>query len=120
MHELDVKLFEAGKAGYQGVEIFWEDLVYAAKKISPESNEKDEAAMLRAAQYARDLCDQNGLVVLVLQPFMNYEGLLDQAKHVELIIKLKLWFKVAKILGTDMIQIPSQVCSNGRSAYNLF
>lgn len=109
MHDLDVKLLEAGKAGYKGVEVFWEDLVYAAKKITPGSDEKDEAAMLKAAQHARDLCDQNGLSVLVLQPFINYEGILDQAQHDELIVKLKLWFKVIKVLGTDMIQIPSQV-----------
>lgn len=109
MHDLDVKLLEAGKAGYKGVEIFWEDLVYAAKKLTPGSDGKDEAAILRAAQYARILCDQNGLTVLVLQPFVNYEGLLDQAAHDELIGKLKLWFKIVKVLGTDMIQIPSQV-----------
>ncbi|KAJ6568391.1 xylose isomerase-like protein [Mycena vulgaris] len=113
VHELDVKLVEAGKAGYQGVEIFWEDLVYAAKRITPDSDETDEAAMLRAAQYARDLCNQNALAVLSLQPFMNYEGLLDQSKHKELIVKLKLWFKVVKVLGTDLIQIPSQMNSDG-------
>jgi hypothetical protein len=111
VHELEVKLAEAGMAGYQGVEIFWEDLVYAAKKLSPDSDEKDEPVMLQAAQHARELCDQNGLSVLVLQPFMNYEGLLDQSKHDELVVKLRLWFKVVKILGTDLIQIPSQVCS---------
>ncbi|KAJ7709005.1 putative 4-hydroxyphenylpyruvate dioxygenase [Mycena rosella] len=113
VHELEVKVVEAGKAGYQGVEIFWEDLVYAAMRISPDSDEKDEAAMLRAAQYAKDLCDQNRLVVLVLQPFMNYEGVLDQSKHEELIVKLRLWFKIVKILGTDLIQIPSQMNSEG-------
>ncbi|KAJ7483331.1 xylose isomerase-like protein [Mycena latifolia] len=111
VHELDVKIVEAGKAGYQGVEIFWEDLVYAAKKFSPDSDEKDEAAMLRAAQYVRDLCDQNGLDILVLQPFMNYDGLLEQSQHDELIVKLELWFKVVKVLGTDMIQTPAR-CMN--------
>ncbi|KAJ7147633.1 4-hydroxyphenylpyruvate dioxygenase [Mycena crocata] len=83
VHELDVKIVEAGEAGYQGVEIFWEDL--------------------------------NGLVVLVLQPFINSEGLLDRARHEELIVKLELWFKVVKVLGTDMIQIPSQMNSDGRA-----
>ncbi|KAJ7066774.1 xylose isomerase-like protein [Mycena belliarum] len=113
VHELDVKLFEAGKAGYKGVEISWEDLVYVAKRLSPDSDGKTEAAMLQAAQYARDLCDQNGLTVLVLQPFLNYEGLLDRSQHDKLIVKLKLWFQVIKVLGTDMIQIPSQMNSNG-------
>ncbi len=100
---------EAKNAGYQGLEVFWEDLVYAAKKINPTSTEKDEATMLQAARYAKELCDKNGLVVMALQPFWNYDGLLDETKHQENITKLKLWFKVAKILGTDLIQVPSQV-----------
>ncbi|KAJ6621460.1 xylose isomerase-like protein [Mycena sp. CBHHK59/15] len=113
VHDLDVKLAEAGKAGYQGVEVFWEDLVYAAKKLVPDSGEQNEGAMLQAAQYTRDLCEKNGLVVMALQPFVNYEGLLDQVLHNELIVKLKLWFKIAKVLGTDLIQVPSQMNSEG-------
>ncbi|KAJ7780154.1 sugar phosphate isomerase [Mycena maculata] len=101
VHDLDVKLREAGRAGYKGIEVFWEDLVYAAKKISP------------AAQYARALCDENGLAVVVLQPFVNYEGLLDRAAHDALAVKLKLWFKVVKVLGSDLIQVPSQMNSEG-------
>ena len=37
---------------------------------------------------------------------MHYEGLLDRKEHVQRIDKLKLWFQLAKILGTDTIQIP--------------
>ncbi|KAJ7498072.1 xylose isomerase-like protein [Mycena galericulata] len=68
VHDLDVKLREAGRAGHKGVEMFWEDLVY---------------------------------------PLVDYEGLLDGAKHDEFIVKVKLWLKVVKILGTDLIQIPA-------------
>ncbi|PBL00734.1 sugar phosphate isomerase [Armillaria gallica] len=113
VHDLDVKMAEAKNAGYQGLEVFWEDLVYAAKKINPTSTEKDEATMLQAARYAKELCDKNGLVVMALQPFLNYDGLLDETKHQENITKLKLWFKVAKILGTDLIQVPSQMNLEG-------
>lgn len=104
-----MKFSEAGKAGFKGVEMFWEDLVWAAKKFDPTADEKNETAMLQAAQYARALCDKNGLTVMALQPFLNYDGLLDEEKHRELIVKLKLWFRVVKVLGTDLIQVPSQV-----------
>ncbi|KAJ7261873.1 xylose isomerase-like protein [Mycena rebaudengoi] len=113
VHDLDVKLGEAGRVGYHGVEVFWEDLVYSAKKIAPGSDEKDEAAILQATWHVRELCDKNGLVVVCLQPFMNYEGTLDHAAHDALIVKLRLWFKVVKVLGTDLIQIPSQMNSDG-------
>lgn len=89
--------------------MFWEDLVFAAKRFDPDSTERSEPAILKAAEWARGLCDANGLVVMALQPFINYDGLLDEGKHAEQIVKLKLWFKVVKILGTDLIQVPSQV-----------
>jgi 4-hydroxyphenylpyruvate dioxygenase len=44
-----------------------------------------------------------------LQPFLNYDGLLDQKAHDVMIEKLHFWFKIAKVLGTEMIQVPSQV-----------
>lgn len=113
IHDLDVKIAEARNAGFQGLEIFWDDLVCAAKRINPTSTEKDEAAMLRATRYTKELCDTNGLVVMALQPFLNYDGVLDETKHQEHITKLKLWFKVAKILGTDLIQVPSQMNLEG-------
>lgn len=40
---------------------------------------------------------------------MNYDGVLDPAIHAKHIAKLHLFFKVVKILGTDSIQVPTQV-----------
>ncbi|KAK0198716.1 xylose isomerase-like protein [Armillaria mellea] len=93
VHDLDVKIAEAKNAGFQGLEVFWEDLVYAAKKISPTSTEKDEAAMLQATRYVKEL----------RQKWTGSHGP----------AALKLWFKVAKILGTDLIQVPSQMNLEG-------
>lgn len=109
MHELDVKLPEAAKAGFQGIELFWEDLVYAAKRFDPAATDTSEEPIIKAAQWTRELCDKHGLKIVVLQPFMNYDGLLDQKAHDAMIKKLHLWFKLVKILGCDLIQVPSQV-----------
>lgn len=109
VHELDVKLAEAGKAGLQGIELFWEDLVYAAKRFDPEATETSEGPLLQAAQWTRGLCDQHRLEIYVLQPFLNYDGLVDSEAHNRMIKKLHLWFKIAKILRTDIIQVASQV-----------
>ncbi|KAF7317653.1 Sugar phosphate isomerase [Mycena kentingensis (nom. inval.)] len=113
VHGLDVKLAEAGRAGFDGVEIFWEDIVYKAQSLAPEMSledvEKDEAAILKAAEYTKRLCDEHNLSVLCLQPFMNYEGLVDAKAHEAMLNKLRLWFKAVKILRTDMIQVPSQM-----------
>lgn len=40
-------------------------------------------------------------------PFMQYEGLRDKDWHAQRIAEMTLWLKRAKILGTDLIQIPS-------------
>lgn len=109
VHELDVKIAEAANAGFQGIEMFWEDLVYAAKKIDPTATETSQGPILQAAKWARELCDRHKLEIFVLQPFMNYDGLLDPGAHEFMITKLHFWFKVAKVLGTEMIQVPSQV-----------
>ena len=109
VHELDVKIPEARRAGYQGIELFWEDLVYAAKSFDQAATETSERPILQAAHRVRELCDKEGLEIFVLQPFVNYDGLLDQKIHDCMIKKLHFWFKIAKVLGTEMIQIPSQV-----------
>jgi 4-hydroxyphenylpyruvate dioxygenase len=109
VHELDIKIPEAGRAGYQGIELFWEDLVYAAKRFDSAATETSEKPILRAAHWVRELCDKEGLEIFVLQPFLNYDGLLDQEAHDRMIKKLHFWFKIAKVLGTEIIQVPSQV-----------
>jgi 4-hydroxyphenylpyruvate dioxygenase len=114
VHELDVKIPEASKAGFQGIELFWEDLVYGAKRFDPAATETSEGPILQAAKWTRELCDKEGLEIFVLQPFLNYDGILDQTVHDLMIKKIHFWFKIAKVLRTDMFQVPSQV---GNFAY---
>ena len=45
--------------------------------------------------------------IFVLQPFKNYECLLSPELHVEKIEKLKRGFELARLLGTNTIQIPT-------------
>ncbi|KAA8646692.1 hypothetical protein EYZ11_010939 [Aspergillus tanneri] len=105
-HQLPEKLKQASIHGFKGVEIFYEDLEYLARDLSHGSDASPEGLLL-AARTARHLCDQNNLTVVCLQPFLSYEGLLDPVEHRKRIEKLKLWFQIIKILGTDMIQIPA-------------
>ncbi|KAF9884816.1 hypothetical protein FE257_001232 [Aspergillus nanangensis] len=111
VHSLPEKLAQASKAGFQGVEIFYEDLEYLAIEKGPLT----DANILLAAEETRRLCDRNGLQIIGLQPFLFYEGLTDRAQHAEKIRKLKLWFQIAKRLGTDIIQIPSNFQPDGIS-----
>ncbi|KAL6166080.1 hypothetical protein ACJQWK_07446 [Exserohilum turcicum] len=90
----------AAKHGIEGIELFYEDLVDYSGSDSP-------SALIAGAATLRDLCSSLGLEIICLQPFMHYEGLLDRKLHEERIQEMKLWMKLAKVLQTDIIQVPS-------------
>lgn len=106
LHDFDKKVHEAAKNGFEGVEIFYEDLDYLARKLF-SVGEPSNDEILRAAEHARRLLDEANIVVIGLQPFLFYEGLLDRQQHDRLISKVLIWFQIAKRLRTDTIQIPA-------------
>ncbi|KAJ5363448.1 uncharacterized protein N7496_009161 [Penicillium cataractarum] len=106
LHNLDYKIEQAAKAGFKGIEIFYEDLDYAAREASGSDSPSAED-ILNAADRAHESCQAQGLEVIGLQPFLFYEGLKDCEQQAKLIEKMKLWFQIAKRLETDTIQIPA-------------
>ncbi|RJE20491.1 3-dehydroshikimate dehydratase [Aspergillus sclerotialis] len=103
VHSMPEKLARASEAGFKGIEIFYEDLEYVAK----DHGDVSPAGLLNAASEVKKLCDANGLTIIGLQPFLFYEGLTDRQEHAARIEKLKLWFQIVHIFGTDIIQIPT-------------
>lgn len=103
-HSLEHKLSMAAKHGLQGIELFYEDLADLARPPTPSN-------LLSAATYVRSLCTSLGLDIICLQPFMHYEGLLDRTQHAQRIQDLHLWIQLAKVLDTDLIQVPSSFLS---------
>ncbi|KAK4187476.1 xylose isomerase-like protein [Podospora australis] len=106
VHKLDM----AHKYGYQGLELFHEDLADVAVQLSNEPPSPDgpsPAAQLAAAEHIAQLCCARGISILCLQPFSQYDGLLDRAEHARRLDQLSLWISLAHTLGTDMIQIPA-------------
>ncbi|KAH6629496.1 xylose isomerase-like protein [Boeremia exigua] len=99
-HSFEHKMAMAAKHGLEGIELFYEDLC----DLAPSKSASD---LLTAAAYVRDLCDSLGLYIICLQPFMHYEGLLDRQKHDERVEEMKVWMKLAHVLGTDIISVPS-------------
>ncbi|KAJ5489220.1 3-dehydroshikimate dehydratase [Penicillium diatomitis] len=100
VHNLPDKLLQAAAHGFQGIELFFDDLdCYAHRAFNGDH--------LEAAHQTRTLCNNLGLTIICLQPFSMYEGLLDRAESDRLINdKLPRWFRLARALGTDMIQVP--------------
>lgn len=103
-HSFAHKLDMAQAYGYKGIELFYEDLADVANQLGHSTTAENE---LQAAEIIRKMCEQRDLAILCLQPFAGYEGLLDRSEHARRLEQLKFWFQLAKILGTDIVQIPS-------------
>ncbi|KAJ5112694.1 hypothetical protein N7532_000739 [Penicillium argentinense] len=106
LHDLNYKIEQAAKAGFKGIEIFYEDLDYAARQISKNDSPSPEH-ILQAAEHVFDLCQRQGLEIIGLQPFLFYDGLKDREQHARLLEKMKFWLRIAKTLETNTIQIPA-------------
>lgn len=106
LHDFDKKVHQAATHGFEGIEVFYEDLDHLARKLfSVEEPSNDQ--ILKAAEHASRLLNEANITVIGLQPFLFYEGLLDRQQHARLIEKIHVWFQIAKRLGTNTIQIPA-------------
>lgn len=103
VHDLAPKLDQAARHGLD-IELFFEDLEYLAHTMSARSHSE---RLTQAARHVRALCDQRGLAIVCLQPFMHYEGLRDRQRHQQRVDEFRLWIQLAHILRTDTIAIPS-------------
>ncbi|KAK0724721.1 xylose isomerase-like protein [Lasiosphaeris hirsuta] len=109
-HSFARKLDAAQKYGYQGIELFHEDLedvAYRLSRESPSTAGASPTAQLAAARHILHMCRNRGIEVVCLQPFGHYEGLLDRSEHERRLQKLALWIELAHELDTDLIQIPA-------------
>ena len=113
LHSIKAKIDAAAMHGQQGLELFYDDLVELAKLLRYRTSDtvtgrSDREYEIDAAHAIRDMCTKRGLQVLALQPFRNYEGLLDPNQRGQRLDELKHWVQLSQILGTSLfILIPS-------------
>lgn len=53
------------------------------------------------------MCAKRRLTVICLQPFRHFEGLISRETRTSRLVELRLWFRLAGIVRTDLILIPS-------------
>ncbi|TVY53860.1 3-dehydroshikimate dehydratase, partial [Lachnellula suecica] len=104
VHDLPPKFTAAATAGLPAIEIFFEDLLYLARSLPGGATPSNQ---LLAAHKIRALADSLNLEIMGIGPFANVEGLLCPIAKAEKLVELELWFSIARVLGTDVIQIPS-------------
>ncbi|KPI35222.1 3-dehydroshikimate dehydratase [Cyphellophora attinorum] len=107
-HRIEHKLALCAEYGFEAVEIFYEDLELLAQDLRrTDASLTKESSLLAAATRIADLCAQLDLFIICLQPFANYEGLVDRKAHASRIQELYFWIRLAQNLKTDLIQVPS-------------
>ncbi|KAE8443738.1 hypothetical protein EG329_001418 [Mollisiaceae sp. DMI_Dod_QoI] len=102
-HNLPAKLHAAALSGLPGIEIFYQDLLHLSSTYPGGATLSNQ---LQAAQTIKSLCDTLNLSILALGPFTDCYGLLCPTLRAEKHNELLLWFRLAQLLETDIIQIP--------------
>jgi 4-hydroxyphenylpyruvate dioxygenase len=104
-HTLETRLDVAKQFSYQGVEIFYPDIVALAKGDSDA--DPSQSSLLSAAYQARTMCEDRGIEIICLSSFLDYEGQLDRTVHQTKFKEFQLWLSVARQLKTEMIMMPA-------------
>lgn len=114
VHSIIPILQAASKAGLKGIEVFYNHLAHHAASAS-NSNIDDVSsdALLSAAQEVRQESDRLDLTIIALQPFAQYDGLLDQEQHHRMVRKFELWIQLAHTLGCSIVQVPTNMVKSG-------
>ncbi|GAP82503.2 putative 3-dehydroshikimate dehydratase [Rosellinia necatrix] len=113
---------QAAKAGFKGVELFFEDLQFTARKLAGLSSEEEPTStqLLAAADRCRECCARLGIAILTLQPFLFYDGLLDREENKRRLAEdAPMWLVLCKSLGVTMIQVSANFLPADKLIENL-
>lgn len=126
-HTLPEKLKAIASAGFDAIELSMPDILAYGQQLSDSQTKidpKDYGTLRSVGKEVRKLCENQGLKVLILQPFANFEGWPKGSQEREdAFERAKGWMGIMESVGTDVLQV-SQVlphtpwCSRGRNCYS--
>ena len=114
-HDILGKIRQASLVGFHGVEIFFDCLEQFARNSFDAAGSNYKHGMIAAAACVAQCCIDHHVRVVCLQPFLFYDGLIDAREHAARLETLRLWFRLCHILGTDLIQVPTNFQPQGTS-----
>ncbi|KAJ5105698.1 hypothetical protein NUU61_003045 [Penicillium alfredii] len=101
------KLEAISKAGFISIELSFPDIIdhgthLLGHPVAPENY----AELITASREIRKLCDANGLTVMMLQPFANFEGWAKGSMdRQDAFARANGWMEIMKVVGTDLLQV---------------
>ncbi|PGH32362.1 hypothetical protein GX50_04842 [[Emmonsia] crescens] len=103
------KLEAIAAAEFSAVELAFPDLQsFATQLLHRDVAADDYADLCTAAQEVSLMCRALGIIVMMLQPFSNFEGWARKSKEREDAIKrAKGWISIMEACGTDVLQVGS-------------
>lgn len=98
-------------AGYTGIELSFPDiLTYGSSVLGYEIDPKNYSELIRVAAEIWHLVDANGLKVMMLQPFANFEGWPQGTPEREdAFQRAHGWIDIMDTVGTDLLQVLSPI-----------
>lgn len=104
---LDQKLEAIAGAGFEGIELGFPDLLsFASQRQNKEVQPQDFDTLCNAGREVKQLVEKNGLKIVMLQPFSNFEGWEEGSEGREdAFRRARGWIRVMQAVGTDMLQV---------------
>jgi sugar phosphate isomerase/epimerase len=109
-HDLPAKLKAISGAGFEAIELSMPDLQSFAKTyLKKDVSTYDYPELCEAGKKVKELCKENNLKILILQPFANFEGWPEGSPEREdAWTRAKGWMQIMEAVGTDMLQVRCQ------------
>lgn len=101
------KLEAISNAGFTAVELSFPDiLAYGSSIMDHEVEAENFSELARVAAEIRKLMDANGLKVMMLQPFANFEGWpIGSLERQDAYRRAEGWIEIMNVVGTDLLQV---------------
>lgn len=105
--ELRRKLEAISNAGFSAIELAFPDLQsFATEHLNRKVAADNYADLCTAAKEIASLCSAQGLKIMMLQPFSNFEGWQKGSPEREdAFSRAEGWIKIMEACGTDMLQV---------------
>jgi sugar phosphate isomerase/epimerase len=107
LDSLPQKLEAISSAGFNAIELAFPDLLaFASQILERQVAADDYADLCMAAAKVALQCNKLNLKILMLQPFVNFEGWRRGSKEWEDAFKrARGWIRIMESCGTDMLQV---------------
>lgn len=106
-HTLPKKLRALSEAGFKGIELGFPDLLsFASLHLRKEIGPYEYDALVTAAKVVKAQTDAQGLKVMLLQPFANFEGWPEGSEErKDAFVRAEGWIRIMDAVGCDTLQV---------------